>query len=407
MNVKKTIAAIAAAAITASAMSVAVLADNTPNAGISTYAVPDRDHSGETEQGVDGVNGTGEIDVTTGDDGKINVNVTLKPAVAGGSIEGTLQGGTSTENYHVIINVPGIDSSWSFTSGYGDDDEHNHGYNFGDGQLKLWLPITEDGTYTIKIGKGEDEKTIVVTTIHGEIVEVTEPEPEPEPEAPAETPEEETPEETTPPAEGDDEDLPSEDEEPEDVLPPSAGTLPSLVPGSSSSAEAVPAETVASPADVSASRNPSLTVDAASTPVSTAMVEAFVKNDSAKTMTLSYGSALKIAVDKDDITDAEAANLDFSVSGKNFLTKSVIAENEVLSTATKIVQIDFVNEGKIDGVDKVTVRSKVGVKLAGKTVTVFEYVNGKLVKLGTSEVTASGYVKFKTDHFGQFVIAVE
>ena len=407
MSVKKTIAAIAAAALTASAMSVAVLADNTPNSGISTYAVPDRDHAGETEQGVDGIGGvTGTVTVEDAD-GTKNVTVTLTPSDASSTIEGTLQGGSDVENYHVIINVDGIDSTWGFKSGYGYDVDGHHEYNIDTGKLKLWLPITADGTYTIVINKGADEKTIVVTTKHGEIVEVTpEPEPEPEPETPEETPVE-TPEETTPPAEGDDEELPPAEEEPEDTLPPSAGTLPSLVPGSSSSAEAVPAETVSSPAEVSASRNPSLTVDAASTPVSTAMVEAFVKNDSAKTMTLSYGSALKIAVDKDDITDAEAANLDFSVSGKNFLKKSDIAENEVLSTATKIVQIDFVNEGKIEGVDKVTVRSKVGVKLAGKTVTVFEYVNGKLVKLGTSEVTASGYVKFKTDHFGQFVIAVE
>ena len=259
---------------------------------------------------------------------------------------------------------------------------------------------TEEGgdeTTTTTAEEGDDGTT--TTTTSGEEVG------EDTTAAPEET---EAPEETTVPDSvgGDDEDLPVDDEDPEDTLPPSAGSLPSLTPGSSSSSEAT-GETVSSPAQVSASRNPSLTVDAASTPVSTAMVEAFVKNDSAKTMTLSYGTALKIAVDKDDISDAEAANLDFSVSGKNFLDVDTIEENEILSEATKIVQIDFVSEGKIDGVDKVTVKSKVGVKLAGKTVTVFEYVNGKLVKLGTGEVTASGYVKFNTDHFGQFVIAVE
>ena len=407
MNVKKTIAAIAAAAITASAMSVAVLADNTPNAGISTYAVPDRDHSG-CEAGVDGIKGTGTVTTTDGD-GVTNVTVTLTPEAADSSIEGT--SGQGGENYHVVLNVPGIGSGWKFVTGGADggqydfDEEGNHEYNIADNQLKLWLPITADGSYKIVIQNGdnaETKKVIVVTTKHGTFVV------EPEPEAPAETPEEETPEETTPPAEGDDEDLPSDDD---NVTPPAddndkdnavvadGSASVGVVTGASSSSEAA---TVSTPAQVAATRNPNLTVNAGEASVSSDMLTAFVKNDDAKTLTLSYSSTLKIAVDKDDVSDT-SADLDISVSTEGFLSAKEIKKLD----ATKVVQIDLEGEGKIEGVDKVVVKYRVGAKLAGKEVTVYEYVNGKLVKIGTGKVTANGFVNFKTDHYGQFVIAVE
>lgn len=396
MKLRKTIAAIAAVALTVSAMSVAVLADvSDTDTSAQTVGEQKTDKGLSRAAGdptVDGIsNGTGSATIENGEAGVDKVvNVTLTPSDADTPIAGSPQQGAAdgTPNYHVVIPLDGIEDGWTFDTANGsqyDFDEAEHTYNIDENVLKLWLPITDGGEYTIVIknSDGTQSKKIVVKTAHGT--------------APVASTSSTTEATTT-----------TEATETEEVLPPSAGSLPSLTPGSgSSSAEAAPADAVSSPAEISASKNADVTVNAASEPVSAEMVTAFVNNDAAKTMTLSYGSALKVAVNKEDVTDAETANLDFSVSGENFLSSSDIEDNEVLSEATKIVQIDFVSEGKIDGVDKVTVKSKVGVKLAGKTVTVFEYVDGKLVNLGKTEVTASGYVKFKTDHFGQFVLAVE
>ena len=133
------------------------------------------------------------------------------------------------------------------------------------------------------------------------------------------------------------------------------------------------------------------------------MVTAFTKNKNAKTLTLQYSSSLKIAIDKGDISNS-AANLDFSVSVKSFLPASAIKK---LDSAEKIVQINFAGAGELNGVDKVTIKSRVGAKYCGQTAVVYEYVNGKLVKIGTGKINAAGIINFKTDHFSQFVIAVE
>lgn len=422
MKLRKTIAAIAAVALTVSAMSVAVLADvsdtdvSTPNAQTNENSPTAK--SGGAGATVDSVkDGTGSAEITTDNDGNTVVNVQLTPttgSAAGGQPEDGVA--DARENYHVVIPVDGLTAAgWSFSTDpedgnqYGYDDTDHKDWNIADGTLKLWLPVANGGTCkVVVVDESGNKKVIIVNTANGTtVVETTSSATEETTtaeETTAATEETTVSEETTVPEET----TAAEETDPDDDLPPSAGSLPSLTPGSgSSSAEAAPADAVSSPAEISASKNADVTVNAASEPVSAEMVTAFVNNDAAKTMTLSYGSALKVAVNKEDVTDAETANLDFSVSGENFLSSSDIEDNEVLSEATKIVQIDFVSEGKIDGVDKVTVKSKVGVKLAGKTVTVFEYVDGKLVNLGKTEVTASGYVKFKTDHFGQFVLAVE
>lgn len=172
--------------------------------------------------------------------------------------------------------------------------------------------------------------------------------------------------------------------------------------GSSASTGGAGAVEVSSPAQVAATRNPVLVVNAADTPVSADMLEAFTKNDDAKTLTLSYNSSLKIAIDKEDVNDT-SADIDISVNTDDFLSAKEVKK----LGATKVVQIDLEGEGKIEGVDKVTVKYRVGAKFAGKEVAVYEYVDGKLVKIGTGKVTANGFVNFKTDHFGQFVIAVE
>ena len=131
------------------------------------------------------------------------------------------------------------------------------------------------------------------------------------------------------------------------------------------------------------------------------MVAAFTKNKNAKTLTLNYSSVLKVSVAKEDINGAAALN--FSISSRNFLSAKDINKLD----ASKVVQLDFAGEGKLDGVDKVSVKYRVGAKFIGQTVNVYEYVNGKLVKVGTGKVNAAGIVKFNTDHYGQFVLAVE
>ena len=296
--------------------------------------------------------------------------------------------------------------------GVGKPEDHEHTY--GTPTVIKAATCTEDGsqTSTCTVTNCGDVKTEVSpATGHDyvdgicancgdeEVVETPDPE----------TPAEDDNNDVTPPAEGDDEDLPSDDD---NVTPPAddndnnndtvtadGSASVGVVTGASSSSEAV---TVSTPAQVAATRNPNLTVNAGEAPVSSDMLTAFVKNDDAKTLTLSYSSTLKIAVDKDDVSDT-SADLDISVSTNGFLSAKEIKKLD----ATKVVQIDLEGEGKIEGVDKVVVKYRVGAKLAGKEVTVYEYVNGKLVKIGTGKVTANGFVNFKTDHYGQFVIAVE
>ena len=174
-------------------------------------------------------------------------------------------------------------------------------------------------------------------------------------------------------------------------------------PGSSSASSSEAAEQVAeSSKDVAASRKPDITVNAAESGVSSDIVAAFTSNKSAKTLTLKYSSTLKVAIAKADISDA-SANLDFSVSGEKFLSSSQVKK----LGAEKVVQLDFVSTGKLDGVDKATIKSSVGMGYVGKTVTVYEMVNGKLVKVGVAKVNGAGIVKFDTDHLGQFVLAVK
>lgn len=158
--------------------------------------------------------------------------------------------------------------------------------------------------------------------------------------------------------------------------------------------------------EISAAKQKEVTVNATEADVTPTMVQAFIKNKNTKTLTLKYSSALKISIDKANITST-SANLDFSVSGKNFISSKTINKSKFLKNASKIVQLDFVNKGDLDGVDKVSIKSKVGMEFVSKTVTVYEYKNGKLIKVAKVKVNGAGIAKFDTDHLGQFVLAVE
>lgn len=284
------------------------------------------------------------------------------------------------------------------------EDDHEHEYVYATTPATCTAKGSKTGTCTLCGDTTEEELDMIAHTyVDGtcsvcgaeENSDDTDPTP-----APAPTPGDVTPpadDNVTPPA-ADDDLTPPADDDSNAVVDDYASTG---VTGASSSG-AADAPVVSTPAQISATRNPVLTVDAAETPVSSDMLDAFVKNDDAEILTLSYSSVLKIAIEKDDVNDI-SAGLDLSVNTEGFLSAKEIKKLD----ATKVVQIDLEGEGSFDGVDKVTVKYRVGAKLAGKEVTVYEYVNGKLVKIGTGKVTANGFVNFKTDHFGQFVIAVE
>lgn len=397
-----------------------------------------------TEASVSGITGgTGTATV----DG-INVNVQLTPA-EGGTIAGQPEGGVSSarENYYVVIPVAGIDSSWTFDEGsqYGYDKTSHFEWNISKGALKLWLPITDGGECTVKLRKGSETKTIVVKTKNG---------------VPAPVHTTHTYGEWTSNEDGHfktctgcevtiaelhsyvyfadgyehwvecdvcgyiagaaaahvDSDKNGECDVcgSTDMRNLTETVTPAPSTGSSSSSSSAPvatvttttitSTTVSTPAQVRTSSKSNITINAADTKVTPAIVNAFTKNKKAKTLTVSYGTKMKIAIKKSDVKGV-SATLDFSVSGKNFLS-SKIKNSAALAKAKKIVQIDFVKEGKLDGVDKVTVQSRVGAKYVGQKATVYEYVNGKLIKRANGVVGGSGLVSFNIDHYGQYVVVV-
>lgn len=167
-----------------------------------------------------------------------------------------------------------------------------------------------------------------------------------------------------------------------------------------------PATSAEAAAQVSQSKKAVVVVDASQTGVTEDLVKAFADNKKAKTLTAKVSSSLKIKIDKEDIS-GEVSDLDFSVSGKDFISAEAIADSAALKDSAKVVQLDFVSDGDFGGVDSVTVKAKVDLKLRGKTAVVYEYANGKLVKVAEGKVTVSGNVEFNADHFGQYVIAVK
>ena len=409
-----------------------------------------------------GGTGTVAVDGTT-------VTVTLDNASEGLPQEGD-DDGTPNYHVVIPVTGLTTDWVFDASSEYQFDSNANKTWNIDDGQLKLWLPI-ESGTCRVVLKKDDTTVTIVVTTVNGSTIVTPVPPVVTEPTEPTDAEKLETAiatledgyfnwdftwidvndqghldnlisqaaanagvegtevslvnyttgsngmvtftikfkvgtEEVT-------RDVTLQCKAPEaPVVPDTPVTIPDpiiYVPGTgvsvSVSSEAI-SNAVSSPAQITASRKAEITVNAADTEVTPAMVEAFVKNKNAKTLTLQYSSALKVSVNKSDINDADA-NLDFSVTGEKFLSSKTIKNNKTLKKASKVVQIDFVNKGDLEGIDKVTIKSKAGIGYAGKTVTIYEYVNGKLVKVGVGKVNGAGLVKFDTDHLGQFVIAVQ
>lgn len=391
----------------------------------------------------------GTAAVTKADvNGTPTITVTLTPSgdeAIGGMPEGGVAG--ARENYYITIPVTGLTTDWTFNGGY-DFDSAVHTDNIDTDVLKLWLPVTNK-EHTIVLKKDTETLTIKVKTIVNAPV------------VPQEhthnfngacEPWDEDTHTTACP------DCPSNafylshhsygadgythtltcldcgygtgaaeahvdsDKNGEcDVCgstdlrnlavpvnpapaPSTGGSSGFVAPPATITTTTITSNTVSTPAQVRTSSKSNITINAAETKVTPAIINAFTKNKKAKTLTVSYGSKMKIVIKKSDVKDV-SSTLDFSVTGKNFLS-SKIKNSSALAKAKKIVQIDFVKEGKFDGVDKVTVQSRVGAKYVGRKATVYEYVNGKLVKVAKATVGGSGLVSFNIDHYGQYVVVV-
>lgn len=417
--------------------------------------------SGAAEAAVDsiGVDGTGSVTV----DGN-NVNVQLTP-----NADKTLadlgqpeNGSGARKNYHIVIPVPGIDPSWTFAadSDYDYDKTSHFEWNISKDTLKLWVPVEENGICTVKLTNGTQTKTIVVKT--NPAAEIVTPGPtdaekvvdaafnletgyftldfgwvDVNDQGHLDTIISQAAENAgvegveislvsfTPGSNGmvtftikykvgaaeviSDVTLQCKVPEvpivPETPAPSTSSSSGFVAPPATITTTTITSNTVSTPAQVRTSSKSNITINAAETKVTPAIMKAFTKNKKAKTLTISYGTKMKISIKKSDVKGV-SANLDFSVSGKNFLS-SKIKNSAALAKAKKITQIDFVKEGKLDGVDKATVQSRVGAKYVGRKATVYEYVNDKLVKVANTTVGGSGLVKFNIDHYGQYVVVVE
>lgn len=148
-------------------------------------------------------------------------------------------------------------------------------------------------------------------------------------------------------------------------------------------------------------------IDVSETGVTPDMLTAFSANKRAKTLTAKYSSSFMVKIAKEDVDAENAEALDFSVSGKKFISNKQIANVKALKNSEKIIQLDFSKKGELTGVDKVTVRTRTNIQDDGKTAVIYELVDGKLKKVGVCTIKARGFAEFETDHLGQFVIVVK
>lgn len=396
MKIKKTIAAIAAATMVFTALPMAAFAVDEPPA------------AGTVDEGASGTVEKGKVV-----DGKQEYTV----AISSGEGEAELGAVDGRKNYHVVIPMEDLTTGWKFDASsqyqydYDDATAEQKAFNISNGELKLWLPITSNYCNVVLTGPNGEKKNILISTVNGSAAE-------------------------KPPAAHTLSDWKSDGvshwKECTEVGCTSGGMVnagvhtytdgkcsvcgkvdPATIVSSSSSSTAVASTgasvdtPAASAADVKTASKAEVKVDASATKVTPAMVTAFANNAKTKTLTLEYGSTVKVAVAKDDLKDAAKANLDFSVSGKKILSDAAIKSNKTLANAAAIAQMNFVQEGKFNGIDKVTVKNRVGAKFVGQKATVYEYVDGKLVKVAETKVGGSGLVSFKIDHFGKYVIVVE
>lgn len=400
-----------------------------------------------------------------------NVNVQLTPA-EGETISGQPENGAADarENYYIVIPVAGIDASWTFGAGsqYGYDKSSHHEWNIAKDALKLWLPITDGGECTVVLAKGSETKTIVIKTKNGVPVVTTPTNAEKLAAAKSELATALSAAESGWDFKGKtldeiksvvdswfesqsfnfagnvtivyndvDEgggrwigfaivfgdaadysfgiwkDVTAATVTPAPTPTPAPVPVPVITGDSGVPAVVVSytpaATTVTSTSQIASSSKSNISINAKETKLTTKMVNAFVKNSKAKTLTLNYGTKVKIAIAKKDVKAAAAvAKMDFSATTK---TPSDAVKKEAAALTkgkiAKVTQMNFKSTAKFDGVSKVTVQNRVGGQYAGQKAVVYEIVDGKLVKVATAKVGGSGLVSFKISHFGQYVIAVE
>ena len=174
---------------------------------------------------------------------------------------------------------------------------------------------------------------------------------------------------------------------------------------SAAAAVSVPATEAETVAALKTTASSSLTISAPAEGITADILTALTSSKNTKNLTVKYGTSMKVVISKDDVKGA-AAKLDFT-KGANFLSAKAIAGASQLKSSEKVVQLNFAKEGDFGGVSKVKIRSYVSNKMVGKTAVVYEYVNGKLVKVAETKVAASGNVSFNITHYGQYIIAVE
>ena len=185
----------------------------------------------------------------------------------------------------------------------------------------------------------------------------------------------------------------------------------SSAPGAAPAGASIPSSNIApasskeAASSVKNTTKPSITIQAPADGIKSDVLAAFKANKSVKKITVKYNASLQVTISKSDMT-GKAADLDFT-KGKNFLTKKQISSSKLLKDSKKLVQLNFDNDGDFGGLSKVGIKSNVGKELKGKTATVYEYKDGKIVKIASGKVSATGNLSFNIDHYGQYVVAVK
>ena len=184
----------------------------------------------------------------------------------------------------------------------------------------------------------------------------------------------------------------------------SGSTAPGIAPlGGTSTESSIPtaAKTIST---IKKSGKKDITVKASDEGITAEILSAFISNKKSEKLTVKYSSSLKIEISKKDI-NGKLNDLDFSKGG-NFLSSKKISNMEQLKNAEKTVQLNFTNDGDFGGTDKVTVKTYIGSKITGKRADIYEYKDGKLVKISSCKITAAGYASFDINHYGKYVVAL-
>lgn len=185
---------------------------------------------------------------------------------------------------------------------------------------------------------------------------------------------------------------------------PTTTPAPSTSGGSASSADAPSEKSVVN--NIKKSGKSSIIYNANEAGVTGDILKALSKNKNAKSITAKFNK-FKVKIDKSDIENVKIIkDIDFTLSDKKIITDKQISQISALKDSKKIIQLNFESDAELDGLKGIKLQANAGKKFNGSKAVIYERKGKKLVKLGTTEVN-NGYISFKTDHLGQFVIAVK